>query len=131
MRSLPGLYRIKLGILVLIAIRRILLHKLLLICRNLILVVRIYIYLWLLLKLIKLGLARSESIRRIATLLLTLIWDLLRIEVLISLLLGSALVLIVWASRLWITKVLLLLPILLFICYFWILLTSSWATSCL
>jgi hypothetical protein len=131
LRSLPGLYRIKLGILVLIAIRRILLHKLLLICRNLILVVRIYIYLWLLLKLIKLGLARSESIRRIATLLLTLIWDLLRIEVLISLLLGSALVLIVWASRLWITKVLLLLPILLFICYFWILLTSSWATSCL
>ena len=131
MRSLPGLYRIKLGILVLIAIRRILLHKLLLICRNLILVVRIYIYLWLKLTLINLGLLRTESRGRIATLLLLLIWDRLRIEVLISLLLGSTLVRRVWRPRLWITLNFWLLPILLIFWYFWILLTSSWAASCL
>jgi hypothetical protein len=131
--SLPGLYGIRLGILALVAIRGILLHKLLLTCRSLILnlVVRIYIYLWLKLTLINLGLLRTESRGRIATLLLLLIWDRLRIEFLISLLLGSTLVRRVWRPRLWITLIFWLLPILLIFWYFWILLTSSWAASCL
>ena len=134
MWSLPGLYGIRLDFLALVAIRGILLHKLLLACRSLILnlVVRIYIYLWLKLALINLGLLRTESRGRIATLLLLLIWDRLRIEVLISLLLGSTLVRRVWTPRLWwISLYLWLLPILLIFWYFWILLTSSWAASCL
>lgn len=130
LRSLPVLIWINLSIL---ELRWILLNKLLLACRNWVLnlVVRIYIYLWLLLKLIIIGLLRSESSWRIPTLLLLIIRELLRIAVLIYLLLGSILVLILWAPGLWVTLILFFLTIILIFWCFWKLLTSCWATSCL
>ena len=130
LRSLPVLIWINLSIL---ELRWILLNKLLLACRNWVLnlVVRIYIYLWLLLKLIIIGLLRSESSWRIPTLLLLIIRKLLRIAVLIYLLLGSILVLILWAPGLWVTLILFFLTIILIFWCFWKLLTSCWATSCL
>ena len=130
LRSLPVLIWINLSIL---ELRWILLNKLLLACRNWVLnlVLRIYIYLWLLLKLIIIGLLRSKSSWRIPTLLLLIIRKLLRIAVLIYLLLGSILVLILWAPGLWVTLILFFLTIILIFWCFWKLLTSCWATSCL
>ena len=130
LRSLPVLIWINLSIL---ELRWILLNKLLLACRNWVLnlVLRIYICLWLLLKLIIIGLLRSKSSWRIPTLLLLIIRELLRIAVLIYLLLGSILVLILWAPGLWVTLILFLLTIILIFWCFWKLLTSVWATSCL